>query len=66
MEKAGRVSREPLIRWAQENLPPENELRDAILAGPPTATRIELNVELEVSSRMLDAKVKRITGNYVS
>jgi len=44
--------------WARNELPTENELRDAILQEEDSIPRWEGNVKMEAYSRLLDAKCK--------
>ena len=48
--------------WVRKYLPPDNELRVAILTEPDRASRTEIGMKLDTYSRMLDAKVRRIRG----
>jgi hypothetical protein len=48
--------------WARKYLPSENELRDTILSEErETLPRWELLVKLDVYSRTLDSKARRMT-----
>ena len=49
--------------WAEKRLPPDNELREAILNEEcDTIPRWEANVKMEAYSRVLDAKYKLMTN----
>ena len=51
----------PVKDWARNFLPKENELRETILSEEhDVLPRWEALVKLEVYSRMLDAKIKRM------
>lgn len=51
----------PVKDWAKNLLPKENELRDTILSEEhDVLPRWEALVKLEVYSRMLDAKIRRM------
>ncbi len=47
--------------WAGKYLPPEDELRDAILTEPDLVVLNETGLKMDAYSRMLDAKVRRMT-----
>ena len=52
-----------LKNWAEEQLPPDNELRDAILNEErDIIPRWEAMVKMEAYSRMLDSKFKLMTN----
>jgi hypothetical protein len=49
--------------WAEKRLPPDNELREAILNEEcDIIPRWEANVKMEAYSRVLDAKYKLMTN----
>jgi hypothetical protein len=49
--------------WAEKQLPPDNELRDAILNEErDIIPRWEATVKMEAYSRVLDAKYKLMTN----
>ena len=48
----------PAKEWAKRNLPPDNELRAAMLAEPDIGPRFEVNTKLAAYYKVLSAKVK--------